>query len=62
MEEESYSIYDSNHNIIAENMSLETACILLKGLMHQYYREENLSFSLEREWKSKIFSEKEWPE
>lgn len=49
MEEESYSIYDSNHNIIAENMSLETACILLKGLMRQYYREEKLSFSLERE-------------
>lgn len=59
MNEETYTIYSDNEKI-AEGMTLETALILIKGLMHTYYNEEKLSYSIVREWKGRIYKEKEW--
>lgn len=44
-----YSVYDNNGRI-AQGMDLEVAIILLKGLMEKYYNEEDLEFTIKREY------------
>jgi len=37
-----------NEELIAENMSLETAMILVKGIYEKYYLEPNLKVTIEK--------------
>ena len=48
MSERLYSIYDGNH-LVARNMTLDTAIILLRALCESYWGECELSFLLVRE-------------
>ena len=45
---DTYRIMDSG-NIIARNMPLETALILLKALFLEYYNETDIRYTLEKE-------------
>lgn len=49
MEQLLYSIYDNNGRI-AQGMDLEVALVLVEGLMEKYYKDEDLSFTIKREY------------
>ena len=55
MEQYLYSILDEHGNIIASDMTMDTALILLKALCMEYYNEPDISYQIVR--KSNITSE-----
>lgn len=55
MEQYLYSILDEHDNVIASDMTMDTALILLKALFMEYYNESDISYQIVR--KSNITSE-----
>lgn len=55
MEQYLYSILDEHDNVIASDMTMDTALILLKALFMEYYNEPDISYQIVR--KSNITSE-----
>lgn len=55
MEQYLYYILDEHDNIIASDMTMDTALILLKALFMEYYNEPDISYQIVR--KSNITSE-----
>ena len=55
MEQYLYNILDEHDNVIASDMTMDTALILLKALFSEYYNEPDISYQIVR--KSNITSE-----
>ena len=55
MEQYLYYILDEHDNVIASDMTMDTALILLKALFMEYYNEPDISYQIVR--KSNITSE-----
>lgn len=55
MEQYLYYILDEHDNVIASDMTMDTALILLKALFSEYYNEPDISYQIVR--KSNITSE-----
>ena len=55
MEQYLYYILDEHDNVIASDMTMGTALILLKALFSEYYNEPDISYQIVR--KSNITSE-----
>ena len=55
MEQYLYYILDEHDNVIASDMTMDTALILLKVLFMEYYNEPDISYQIVR--KSNITSE-----
>ena len=52
MDEILYSIIDTNdgpEKVIAKDMTLDNATILLKALFNEYFREQGLSYTIVRQ-------------
>ena len=49
MEKDLYSVIDSNGNHIAYHMELRHAFLLIEALMHEFYLEPCLTYSIMRE-------------
>ena len=48
MTEYTYSVYETDQRMIANEMSLEDALILVKALMEEYYADTMMSFTIVR--------------
>ena len=55
MEQYLYYILDEHDNVIASDMTMDTALILLRALFMEYYNEPDISYQIVR--KSNITSE-----
>jgi hypothetical protein len=48
MEQYLYSILDEHGNVVASDMTIDTASILLKALFMEYYNEPNIAYQMVR--------------
>lgn len=49
MNEILYCIEDERGNILAKDMSMDTAMVLLRALFDHYYNEDELTYTLKRQ-------------
>lgn len=43
-----YEIQDEHNNLIASNLSLTNACLLIKAIFNEYYNDLNMSLTIKR--------------
>ena len=43
-----YEIQDEHNNLIASNLSLTNACLLIKAMFNEYYNDLNMSLTIKR--------------
>ena len=43
-----YEIQDEYNNLIATNLSLTNACLLIKAIFNEYYNDLNMSLTIKR--------------
>lgn len=43
-----YEIQDEHNNLIATNLSLTNACVLIKAMFNEYYNDLNMSLTIKR--------------
>lgn len=56
--DDTYTVYEAYKRVVATEMSLEDALILVKALMEKYYCEPSLSFTITRNMpKAKVYGE-----
>ena len=49
MNETLYCIEDERGNILAKDMNMDTAMVLLRALFDHYYNEDELTYTLQRQ-------------
>lgn len=49
MEIDYYSVYDNNFGILlADHMTLDIALIFIKALLHEYYNETDIAYTIKK--------------
>lgn len=43
-----YEIQDEHNDLIASNLSLTNACLLIKAMFNEYYNDLNMSLTIKR--------------
>lgn len=43
-----YEIQDEHNNLIASNLSLTNACLLIKAMFNEYYNDLNMGLTIKR--------------
>lgn len=54
MEQDLYAIYDGADCLVASELELNTALILIRALYNEYYKEDGLEFTIKRMPKTAI--------
>lgn len=54
MEHYTYAVVDERGNTLASGMNIDMACILVRALMGEWYREKQLVLSIRREYQEPV--------
>ena len=50
MPEHKFSVYETDQRLVAENMDLDDALLLVKALFEHYYADPGVAFTIERKF------------